>query len=195
MPKIDKIDELWFKEKIAERGTSQRQIAKKLGKHPSSISNLLQGVRRLTVSEAAAWSVLLGQPLAEVLARAGVRVDSQSVPLAGFVDSEWDLVPVTGNKAQSIPSPFGATRHMVAARIDDPTSLMYGWTLFYEARESIDVDCVGRLCVLRLVDGENVVRMVRRSNGNKELTLVNLKDSSTTEVKVESASPVMWIKV
>jgi len=67
------IDTSWFKGLLADRGTSQRQLAFKMEMDPASMSLLLRGKRNLRLEEAEKMAQILNVRVDEILYRAGVR--------------------------------------------------------------------------------------------------------------------------
>lgn len=61
------IDKRWFVEKIADKGLSQRRLAKLMDLDPSAITHIFSGKRKLQLSEAQQMSRCLGVPVDEVL--------------------------------------------------------------------------------------------------------------------------------
>lgn len=118
---MNKVDKKWFQDKIHERGTSQRQVAFKLGMDPAAFSLILSGRRKLEVREAAAIALLIGQPLNEVMVRAGVPLRSQTVSVVGHVTGDLD---VEWGRNGRVPS------HGLGAEYEALTSDYYGWTFY-----------------------------------------------------------------
>lgn len=68
------IDSAWFYEKLAERGSSLRDMARFMGLDPSAVSRMLSGERKMSADEQDQVSEYLGINLEEVAAhrRGGV---------------------------------------------------------------------------------------------------------------------------
>ena len=80
----------WFKQKLAERKLSQRQLAKQMDLDPAAISLTLRGMRKMTNEEAHLLASKIGVPVTEVLRQAGIEVldDVRSVKVMGYVDTD-----------------------------------------------------------------------------------------------------------
>ena len=66
------VDTNWFRDKLADKRSSQRQLAKHMSLDPAAMSLMLRGKRRMSAAEAADIARFLGVDVQEVLTRAGV---------------------------------------------------------------------------------------------------------------------------
>lgn len=90
-----KMDDKWFKQQQKRAGVTAGDIAARMGRARSNISNIYSGNQRMSLDWAKVFAEMLNQPLDEVLRRAGVLDDSgaSAAPL-GF--REGDAVPWQG---------------------------------------------------------------------------------------------------
>lgn len=89
------MDEKWFKNRQREVGVTADDIAKKMGRARSGVSQIYSGDRRMSTEWAKAFAEVLQVPLQEVLKRAGVVDEAGAQTLApGFAES--DVVPFVG---------------------------------------------------------------------------------------------------
>ena len=78
----------------------------------------------------------------------------------------------------------------------DPKSFRYGWTYFYTARGEVPREAIGRLCVVKLPNGQQRLRHVILAPGSADnYTLIGENGAPDGDHELESASPVVWIKV
>lgn len=64
----------WFRQKLAERKLSQRQLAKLIDVDPGALSLILRGTRRLTPTVAHQLANHINVSVTEVLRQAGIEV-------------------------------------------------------------------------------------------------------------------------
>jgi len=184
------IDTKWFQERIRDKRTSQRQLAFKMGLDPAAMSLLLNGKRGMNVHEAATLAVLLGQPLHEVLTRAGVEALPKGGKLRpGAVGPQFVVTgkPASETSAETPGDVYG----LIPLRVEDVDSHYYGWTFYYQPRADISADCIGRLCVVKTAK-ETAIRFVKRSLGKGRMLLECAGE--VLEANVLAASPVVWIR-
>ncbi len=161
------INAKWFREQLADKQLSQRQLARLIGMDQSAISLTFAGKRRMQFKEAAEIARLIGLPVSEVLRNAGVPVDEgkQTVPLAGYVDGHGE-VHCTGYDGDRIRPPQELPEGSTAVQCrtaGSPLEHMDGWTLFCTVRvedpRHIPLDQFG---VVKMRGGIAVLGIVRR---------------------------------
>ena len=190
------IDKPWFEDRIRAKQTSQRQLARLMGMDASAMSLMLNGKRRMSAKEAADVAGLLGVPVDEVLRHAGapVAVDKRrSVPVVGYVDAGGELVfgRALGPRTAIAPSDCG--EGCQAVRVQSGTALD-GWLLFYHPMRGVSLEAVGRLCVVKTAEGADLVRVVNRGYEPGFFVLQRLLGGDSEHARLESASPVLWMK-
>lgn len=106
------IDDKWFKAQQRKAGVTADDIAKKAGRSRSAVSHIYMGRQPMSLEWAKAFSEVLGQPLDEVLRRAGVADEPTAQKLTpGFAESDavtWVPQQGDGRKVQSLAEAFGA---------------------------------------------------------------------------------------
>jgi transcriptional regulator with XRE-family HTH domain len=189
------MDTDWFQNRLRDREISQRRLAEMLGLGPSAVSLMLRGKRKMTMTEAADMSRLLGIPVNDVMAHAGIRPGQpkQSVPLFGIMDKEGEIHTIKGGKriACALEMPDTA----LAVQVQDSEFIADGMTFFYEPRAGIDAESVGRFCVIELATGQRHIRFLKPGRERGLYNLVGWFSVSIENVKVKTASPILWIKV
>lgn len=82
---MNAIDSAWFYEKLAEKGASSRDMARFMSLHPSAVSRMLNGERKMSAEEQDQVAVFLGIGLDEIAAhRRGETVGFSEEKQAGY---------------------------------------------------------------------------------------------------------------
>lgn len=108
------MDDKWFKAKQKARGVTADEIAKKMGRDRSAVSHIYTGQRRMSLEWARAFSEVLGEPIDEILKRAGVY--SEAAPTqtrVGFSESDaapWVPQGGAGARARGVAEILGGDR-------------------------------------------------------------------------------------
>ncbi|MEM6650956.1 MAG: helix-turn-helix transcriptional regulator [Pseudomonadota bacterium] len=89
------MDEKWFKNRQREVGVTADDIAKKIGRARSGVSQIYKGERKMSADWAKAFAEALEVPVAEILERAGEYSKSETqAMMPGFAES--DVTPFVG---------------------------------------------------------------------------------------------------
>lgn len=106
------IDDKWFRAQQRKVGVTADDIAKEAGRTRSAVSHIYMGRQPMNLEWAKVFAKVLGQPLDEVLRRAGVADGQAAQALApGFAESDaavWIPKQGEGRKVQSVADAFGA---------------------------------------------------------------------------------------
>lgn len=93
------MDEKWFKQQQKRAGVTAEDIAARMGRVRSTISHIYSGRQKMSLEWAKVFAEMLGQPLDEVLRRAGVVDEPVAQTLQpGFSDS--DAAPFIPKQAE-----------------------------------------------------------------------------------------------
>lgn len=92
------MDVAWFKKQQRIAGVTAEDIADKLGRDRSLVSRIYVGRQAMTIDQAKVFAEVLGQPVAEVLQRAGIEVDLSGAGAGAGADgargfAEGDAAP------------------------------------------------------------------------------------------------------
>lgn len=192
------MDTQWFRARLADRGLSQRALARQMGLDAGAVSLMLRGRREMKLTEAAEIARLLGAPAEDVIAAAGVRISSggAEVPVVGWVDGlaeiHWqptgDTVPHPGG---GLPATISAVQCRTAG---SPMGHMDGWMLFAcaEAPRGVQADAIGRMSLCKLRNGVIVLGAPHRSYSRSRWDIVG-PAATATGADLEWAVPVMMI--
>lgn len=105
------IDVLWFKQQQRKAGVTTEDIASRMGRTRTAISHIYSGAQRMSLDWAKVFAEALGQPLDEVLRRAGVADGATAQTLApGFAESDaaaWVPKQGDGRSVDAAAEVFG----------------------------------------------------------------------------------------
>lgn len=191
-----KINTKWFKEQLAARDISMRNLAKQVEIDPSSMSLTLRGLRKMTNEEAARIAAVLSIPVTEVLRNAGVQVseDVHSVRMTGTVDC--DGIVHDAAKSLRINAPVDVPSDGYVLQVRCPQDLHDGWLLLCGAHVLQPDAAVDRLCVVHLRSGARVVGTMKRGYEPNTFNIVSTipKVGLRENQAVAHANPVLWIR-
>lgn len=196
------VDSAWFARRLAEIGETQRALARFLEADPSTVSKMLSGFRRIRLEEAERLARFLRLPLLEVLEHAGVAGEAAdarpSAPLVGRIDGAGRIerfeAPPETVELPLAGAPAGAHPGLVALRLEDPESLMDGWSFFYVPSERIEAAAVGRLAVVRSRGGRGERLALVETGETLDSFRVNGLDGRQSAARLASAAPISLIR-
>lgn len=192
------MDTKWFRDRLADRGMSQRALARHMGLDAAAVSLMLRGKREMKLTEAAEVARLLGVPAEDVIAAAGVRIASggAEVPVVAWVDGQAEMHwEPTGEK---VPHPGGQLPPTISGvqcrTAGTPLAHMDGWMLFgcADAPKGVQADAIGRLSFCRLAGGVIYIAVPTRSYARGRWDL-NGPAASAKAVELEWAVPVLMM--
>ena len=196
---MPRINTAWFRDRIVARQTSQRKIAKAMGLDPAAISLMLRGKRGVDPREAEMLAVELGVPLSEVLENMGVDITAgaqNTAPVKGWANASGAIHMGRAEGPRKVPVPVGMPANTIALRVQNE-GFTDGWLVFYVEGTATVNECVGRLSVIQ-IQGKNewYLRVLKRGYSKGTYTLIDSLGAgpSIEDVRVASASPVLWLK-
>lgn len=197
-----KFDAHWFKGQLADKGMSQRELARRLKMQASAITLTFQGKRALQSDEAAALAGILGQPVDVVLGKAGVRlprsVNDGYMQLTGYIDDKGELHRTRiGGDGSRVAAPVGLPENAVAVRFHTAMSALDmwdGWIAFYVPSLTVQPDSFGRLSVVETKDGAKLVRVIRKGYDHGKFNLVLCGNPTTENAAIINSAPVLWLR-
>lgn len=193
------INTAWFRDRIIDRKTSQRKLAKAMHLDPAAISLMLRGKQGISPQHAEMFAIELGVPLADVLENIGVNATAGASETATIKGSVSDGGIVTMGKvvgSRKVAAPIGMASGSAVLRFHSE-GYTDGWLAFYFPVTGLS-ESVGRLCVIQVLGKNEWYLRVLRRNPDKKGTYT-LVDAFTgrpalEDVRVASASPVVWIR-
>jgi transcriptional regulator with XRE-family HTH domain len=129
----------------------------------------------------------------------------RTVTVVGYVGAGAEVFPIGDQAAaesiEEVEAPPGDALSVVAVRVrGDSMYPVYGEgdILFYSRDQQVHgidlTSCVGRDCVVKVVDGPTLVKRVEIGGGRGQFTLMSYNASPVVNARLEWASPVRWIK-
>lgn len=194
---MSQINQDWFKDRLRQVKLSQRQLAKKMGLDPASVSYMLSGKRGMSMDEARVIAGFLLLPVTEVMRQAGIDVldDVRKVPVAGYIS--------TGGAVSLLPK---GTHDLVLCPADVPTgsfaiqsrivnSANDGWLWFVSGVQEEPEQCTGKLTVLASKDGRMLCSIIKRGYKNGRYNLILMPDGGVIEnEEVAWCARILWIQ-
>lgn len=192
------MDTRWFRDRLADRGMSQRALARHMGLDAAAISLMLRGRRTMKLTEAAEIARLLGVPAEDVIAAAGVRISSggAQVPVVGWIDGQAEMHWEPAG--ETVPHPGGHLPANVSAvqcrTASTALAHMDGWMLFadLDAARGVPADAIGRLSLCKLAGGVMHLATLARSYTRGRWDLAG-PAADARAVDLEFAVPVLMI--
>nr|DAQ54369.1 MAG TPA: helix-turn-helix domain protein [Caudoviricetes sp.] len=190
------INTKWFREKMADAGLSQRQLAKKLGLDQSAISLTFSGRRRMKFEEAADIARLLGLPVSDVLSNAGVPIEEgrQTVPIMGFMDSTGEIHCNHETNAERVITPVAMPEGSAAIQCrtaKSPLEYMDGWMIFKE--KPTTTPPIGRFCIVKCKGSIRTIGTIRRGYKAGRFNITG-PAIDVIDADLEWASPIVAIR-
>lgn len=195
---MQNINTAWFRAKLEDRQMSQRTLARIVGIDSSAMSLMLRGRRRMTVEEAGKIAQVLGVAAEEVLRNAGAELSATrgagTVKVAGWIDENGQVNDGRPLGPVVVESPPGLmASDCVALRIQSGDQLD-GWLLYYRPGNVVSLEVLGQMCIVELADGRRLLRSVQRGYEPGFYTLSGWASGGRENVRLVSASPVLWMR-
>lgn len=191
------VNQGWFQDRLKTLKMSQRQLAKKLGIDPASVSYMLSGKRRMTMEEAKEIAAHLLVSVTEVMRQAGIEVldDVRKVPIAGYVGQGCVITLLPTGTHDTVVAPADVPVGSFALQTRIVSSPNDGWLYFVSGEQQLPTDVQDRLAVTALKDGTMLCAIVRRGYKQGLFNLVRLCEGGVLENKeLAWAARVLWIQ-
>lgn len=213
MPRVivKSVNSEWFQGEFSRRGLTQRRVAQALRLEPSSLSRILAGQRKLKLEEAATLSQLLEHSLEDILMVAGVpqpetdeklKAAKNTIVLSGWVDDGHRIHWETPKGGKTAPLPPLAKKDVKAIRYQTVSGALDGALAYFrDARDGAGSaqEAIGKLAVVRVRgsrEAPSYLGVLKRSYEVGRFTVLSLAGATIEEsVQVESAAPVVWMKL
>jgi transcriptional regulator with XRE-family HTH domain len=193
------IDTQWFVDRLAQRGMSQRGLAKLMGVDSSAVSLMFRGKRKMTLEEAAQLAVLLDTTPQEILERSGVRVPASDslVKVIGYMQGDATVVlsGEGGHEMVEAPPNLPAKAVAIQARTaGTERAVLDGW-MYFVAEDQMNPQAAIGNGALVAIKG-NGLRIAHVAKGYRKGTynLIDLRGQVTPNLELAWVSPVFWIK-
>lgn len=192
-PLVMTVDPHWFANRIADRGLSQRKLAKLMGLDPSALSLAFRGKRAVTVDEAAQIAVLLRSTTREVLEALGVQISGvQPIKVAGILDANGTVNLVAEGLHDTVEAPPGIPADALAIQART-REINDGWLYFVGAEHGPPEAAVGHLSLVAVRD--NGLKLAHVSRGYRRGAFnLTVGQGDPQSYELAWATPVLWIK-
>lgn len=192
------IDKNWFLSRMKRRDLTQRKAAKALGMDPGQMSRLLNGKRKMQLTEVPGFAKLLGEASPDVISAAGINMRSNKVAegemaIVGRVDSAG-TVHMEAKPIGAIPDQHGCD-NAVALRFESaltPLDPVDGWYVIVTEKPVSTDEAVGHMALCEMEDGSLRLCWLRKGYepGRFRLTWVSPEMETASVI---SARPVLLI--
>lgn len=191
--------------RLKELGKTQSQLAEHLGIDPARITEIKQGRRAIRFEEALEIADFLMVGHEQIAAWFGLQLDApkpSKTMVVGYVGAGDAVYPIDDHAAGAghyeVDAPPGAEGDVsVVVRGDSMTPRFRdGEHLGYSRELGFNLqNCYGRECVVDLVDGRRLVKIIERSNNDGCVSLVSVNGATPTEydMPVNWVAPVTWV--
>lgn len=187
-----------------QKGLTQQEFAAKLGVTQPTVHRWEKGAFTPDDKMLEVLSDMAGVPTA-VFRYGEIRIGRRMILVAGYVGAGAEVLPVDGQvvgaSADEVEAPPDSGLYMVAVKVRGDGMLPAyadGDILFYGRDPGLGgVDpstCVGRDCVVKLVNGPTLVKRVAAGGGRNTYLLMSFVAEPIVNVRLEWASPVRWVK-
>lgn len=192
----------WLRAALTHAKMSQAALARELnawrdGYGRDTVNKIATGKRRLTSDEMVQVARITGYPLPPVDSGDGEQ-DGNGIPLIGFVGAGAVLVEFeTGGVLEWVPMVEDATEHTKALGIRGQSlgEIFEDWIVYYdEVRDTVTPAMLGRLCVLGLPDGRQMVKKVRAGREPGTFDLYSNVETPIYGVEIEWAALVKTMR-
>lgn len=187
----------WFKQRLADRKLSQRQLAKLMGLDPAAVSLTLRGQRRMTNEEAHFIASTIGVSVTEVLRQAGIEVldDVRAVPISASVDGDGLVTLFPDKTHDRVHGPADCPAGTYAVQCRAPTAIQDGWMLFVSPAQQQPAELLDRICLVTLAQGKQVTAVLRRGYRTGTFNLIVWPSREVSQDQtIAWASHILWIK-
>lgn len=193
------VNQEWFKEKLRHVKISQRQLAKKMGLDPASVSYMLSGKRSMSMNEAQSLAGHLLVPVTEVMRQAGIDVldDVRKVPIAGYIGKEGSVTLLPNGTHDTVVAPADCPANTFALQMRVVNSYRDGWLYFVTGVQQPPQGQLDKMCVVALKDGGLIITVIKRGYKRELYNLVLMHESEARVLEnkeVAWAARVLWIQ-
>lgn len=186
------VNKAFFDDLLVSKGMSLRQLAKRMDVLPSQLSLTFNGKRRMQMAEAVRISQLLGAPLSEVMAAAGIiEATARRCKVVGILTGDAFIKEVEKDSIERVMVPDGMPSEVVAIQArtaESPLGFMDGWVMFCNGEQPPE-ELLDRYCVVKLADGRQLPATIRRGYTPGTFNLFGI--NTLLNERVVSASPIL----
>lgn len=181
---------------MKERQLSLRGLAKLMGLGHSQLSMVFAGTRKLQLPEAAALSQILNQPVHSIIENAGVFVQpvgARRARVVGVVHGDGLMATLGESSDERVTAPDHLPNRAIAVQLrtaGTDLDFMDGAIMFCSEPQGIDPASLGRLCLVKVHLGPQVLAKVAR--GYKADTYKLSGPYAAEDVKLDWSTPILF---
>lgn len=178
-------------------GMTREELAAKLDTTATTIYRKERGDRQLRLEELEDYARALGCTVQSLVS------ETKKVPVVGYVGAGAKIYPIDdnaiGNGLEMVDSPTGIANPDICALYvrgeSQEPQLEDGWILFYHKRsDGVPGDCIGRLCIVALPNGELMVKKIRQGSKPGIYHLISKNADPILDTELLWASRVIDIR-
>lgn len=196
-----KVNTSYFHDLLRDREISLRTLAKKIDLEPGALSLTFHGKRAMKLREASEIATILGVPLKDVLANAGVEnvgTGERTIPIVGVLRGSNTASIDFSKETDRVPGPpdLPEVAYAVLAQTALTELAPIDGSMFFVGQAQRDV----RLLIGRLVfakpagETEAVHGYLTRSHRPGLYNLRHYVGQPREGVEIDWAAPVLWIR-
>lgn len=193
-------DKEWFRQQLARREISQRQLAALIGVDPATITYTLNGTRRLTLNELKQFSEILHLPVDEIMRHWGfpeVGLGRVKVPITGYMNDDCSVAEAT-QPCVPVEAPPGIPRDGRAIQIRSPhasVSIWDGMLCFVGAGNFNPTEAIGHMALCTDNQGVHYMGYLSRGYEDGKYNLTHpVRDNLRTDLDLTNAIPCHWFR-
>lgn len=195
-----RINTRWFVRTLKDRGMTGRGYARKIESQSATVSRMFRGLRRFGLEDAEQFSKITGASIEEVLANAGLSMDDvtreHAIKVAGWIDKDRRIHPkVKGPRTVSAPA--GLVGDALAYRYQTAKTeleALDGAVIYCRPLGELSIDMLNRWCVVRLRDGDEMLRIIKRGSRAGRFNLFVDGTEMEKDHVIEAAAIVEWAR-
>lgn len=194
------INSQWFIDRLNERQLSQRSLARLMGLDPSAVSLMMRGKRKITLEEAAQMAVLLNVNTNDVLAQAGVPVqtDERRIKVIGHVAPTGNVILEAKGLHEITTGPSDLPPDAVAIQCRTANSsadYMDGWMFFTSDRHDNPAAALDMMTFCAVKGNGMLIASIKRGYRRGTFNLHQMCGLPPKEnVELAWATPIWWIR-
>lgn len=202
-------DRDWFRQNLSRQNKSQRSVSRELGIDPAAVNKILQGKRRMTLSEAGYFAKLFGVSTDEILRRAGIWDQASGIAepartcaVIGRVAGDGSVTLREGEEAGKVdlvPVPFELPADTVAVQFRTAGAgaleVLDGWICYLSpSRDIVMPEAIQRLCLVKTQQGRVGLWFVRRGYRPLAYNLIGMNGAVLPDEPLSWATPIVMMR-
>lgn len=173
-----------------EKGEKPTSLSLKVGRNRTLVKDLLEKARDVQVGTLSKLAGALDVPLSDLLA-------APRVPVVGYIGAGGEVIYEDVGNEEQVARPPAISGSVIALEVRGSSMLpkYKDGDIIYIQRQHDGVlpDYIGEDCAVRVEGGETYIKQLMRGSEEGLFTLLSLNASPIENVRVEWATPVLFI--